>query len=325
MQKPSRLFIFVLILTPANSVEVSNKHLVIRCTVKFNELSDDPKTLFDTGVTGEAFMDKRYAQQQGFFSIPLIRLIPLQGFDGNVTGSGPVTHFAYILFAPPGHKPQFTRFFLTDIPQFPIVINLPWMKNKFTTIRLKPDISTINFEQLDQIYEPVTVPETMETNSLTAIDNSGQLFSPLLANLNNYQPPSVEKIPDEREHELEEFPISRKRKLPEQRSQKRKRARILKKGKTEESPKELVKDELPEVPFEIKMITAAPFFHVSKQKGVKLFSVFLKNVEKALKPKQHTIRSLNCLQSFTIFLNYFLIKKQTNYHRISRTTTKSNS
>ena len=111
MQEPSRLFISVLILTPANSVKISNKHLVIRCTVKFNELSDDPKILFDTGATGEIFMDKRYAQQQRFFPIPLIRFIPLQGFDGNIIGSGPVTHSVYILFAPPGHKPQLTRFF----------------------------------------------------------------------------------------------------------------------------------------------------------------------------------------------------------------------
>ena len=92
-------------------MEVSNKHFVIRCTVKFNKLSDDPKTLFDTSVTGETFMDKRYTQQQGFFPIPLIRFIPLQGFDGNATGSGPVTHFIYIFFVPPGHKPQLTRFF----------------------------------------------------------------------------------------------------------------------------------------------------------------------------------------------------------------------
>ena len=51
---------------------------------------------------------------------------------------------------------------------------------------------------------------------------------------------------------------------------------------------ELVKpfDELPEAPFEIKMIAAAPFFHVSKQEGVELFSASLKDVEKALKPKQ---------------------------------------
>ena len=216
LQKPTRFFISVLILTPANSVEVSNKHLVIRCIVKFNELSDDPKTLFDTGATGETFMDKRYAQQQGFSSIPLIKFIPLQGFDGNATGSGPVTHFVYILFAPPGHKPQLTRFFLIDIPQFPIMIGLPWMRSKFTTIRLKPDVSTIDFKKLDKINEPVNTPETMEINSLTKPGN--------------YQFPSVEKIPDEGEpEELQPF---KKRKLPGQRSQERKKgANFEKRGK----------------------------------------------------------------------------------------------
>ena len=55
-----------------------------------------------------------------------------------------------------------------------------------------------------------------------------------------------------------------------------------------EIPEEELFKKLPEVPFEIKMITAAPFFHVSKQKGVELFSASLENVEKTLKPKQHT-------------------------------------
>ena len=115
LQKPTRFFISVLILTPANSVEVSNKHFVIRCTVKFNELFDNPNTLFDTGVTGEVFMDKKYAQQQGFLPMFLILFIPLQSFDGNVTGSGLVIHFVYIIFVPPGHKPQFQHLFLIDI------------------------------------------------------------------------------------------------------------------------------------------------------------------------------------------------------------------
>ena len=56
------------------------------------------------------------------------------------------------------------------------------MKNKFTTIGLKPDISTINFEQLDNRNEPVTAPESIETNSLTKINNSGKFSSLLLAN-----------------------------------------------------------------------------------------------------------------------------------------------
>ena len=237
MQKPTRLFIFVLISTPANSVEVLNKHLVIRCTVKFSELFNNPNTLFDTGVTGEIFMDKKYAQQQGFPPMFLIRLIPLQSFDDNVIGSGLVTHLVYILFVPPSHNPQFTRLFLIDIPQFPIMINLPWMRSKFTTIRLKPDVSTIHFKKLNRINEPINTPETMEINSL--------------AKSGNYQPPSVEEIPDEGEpDELQPFS---KKKLPGQRSQERKKARILKRGgKLPQHPDEkhpdekLVKKELPE-------------------------------------------------------------------------------
>ena len=298
--KAITFFIFVLVLAPANSVEVSNKDFVSRCTVKFNELFDDPIILFDTGVINKAFMDKKYAQKQRIPSIFLIRFIPLQSFDGNFIGSGLVTHFAYLFFAPLNHKPQLTRFFLTDIFQFPIFIGLPWMRSKFTTIRFKPYISTINFEQLDEMNEPVTTPEIMETNSLTEISNSRQLSSPLLAKSGNYRPLSVEKIPDERE--FEEIPIFKNRKLPGQRNQERKRTRILKKGEKfsalpdEELVKklpdeELIKKEFPEffeVPFEIKIVTAAPFFHVFKQKRMELFSASLKDVEKTLEPKQHT-------------------------------------
>ena len=87
------------------------------------------------------------------------------------------------------------------------------MRSKFTTIRLKPDVSTIDFKKLDKINEPVNTPETMEIDSL--------------AKSGNYQPPSVEEIQDEEEpEELQPF----KKKLPGQSSQERKKARILKRG-----------------------------------------------------------------------------------------------
>ena len=133
--KAITFLLFIIILSLTSSIKFSNnKHFVSRCTIKFNELFDDPIILFDTDVIGEIFMDKKYAQQQG---IILIRFIPLQSFDGNFTGSGPVIHSVYIFFAPFGHKLQFTRLFLTDIPQFFIIISLPWLRSKFTIIRLK--------------------------------------------------------------------------------------------------------------------------------------------------------------------------------------------
>ena len=45
------------------------------------------------------------------------------------------------------------------------------MKNKFTILRLKLDILTIDFEQLNKTKEPVTSFEILETNSLTKTGN----------------------------------------------------------------------------------------------------------------------------------------------------------
>ena len=89
----------------------NNKHFDFRYTIKFNKLFDHLIILFDTGVIGEIFMDKKYAQQQGILFIFVIRFISLQGFDGNIIGLGPVIHFVYLFFVPLGHKPQFTRCF----------------------------------------------------------------------------------------------------------------------------------------------------------------------------------------------------------------------
>ena len=71
------------------------------------------------------------------------------------------------------------------------------MKIKFTIIKLNPDFSTNDSEHMNKIIEPVIMPETMETNSLTELKNSGYPSSPLVAKTGNYQLPSVKKIPKE--------------------------------------------------------------------------------------------------------------------------------
>ena len=289
MQGPSRFFISALTLTPASSVKVSNKHLVSRCIIKINGKSENPTTLLDTGVTGEAFMDRSYALQHRIPFISLIKAILLRGFDGNLTGSGPVTHFVYIPFALPGCIPQLTRLFITDIPQFFIVIGFLWMRSKFTTIKLRFDVSIIVFEHFEQTeHTTETITEPTETNSF--------------AQLGNYRPLTVEEIPDEGEPELPTI------------SSQRKKARTFRK-----------KDEIPlfdevivpfveapqlfETSLEIKMIATAPFFHVSKQERVKLFSASLKDVEKTFQPKHRTYPAIKLFQKFHEFFELFSEKE----------------
>ena len=91
------------------------------------------------------------------------------------------------------------------------------MKTKFTTIRLKPYISTIDFEQLDKTNEPITSFKTSETNSLTKTSNLIRFprKKTSLAKLSNYQFFSVKKVPDEEELDLliKKFSIVKKNPL----------------------------------------------------------------------------------------------------------------
>ena len=66
-----------------------------------------------------------------------------------------------------------------------------------------------------------------------------------------------------------------------------------------------------ETSLEIKMIAAVPFFHVSKQKRVELFSASLKDVEKAFQPKHRTDPTTKLFQKFHEFFELFS-EKETN-------------
>ena len=160
------------------------------------------------------------------------------------------------------------------------------MKSKFTTIKLRPDISIIAFEHSEQTTEPTTEPA--ETNSL--------------AQLSNYLPFTVEEIPDEGEPELPT--INPKKKLPGQRNKKNETPLL------DETIAPSIEAPQPfETSLEIKMIAAALFFYVSKQEGVKLFSVSLKDVKKAFQPKHRTDPAIKLPQEFHEFLVLFSEKK----------------
>ena len=166
------------------------------------------------------------------------------------------------------------------------------MKNKFTTIKLRFDVSTIIFENPEQTTEKIVWPS--------------ETFS--FAQLSNYQFPTVEEILDEGEPELPTI--------------------SSKKGdEIQEAVQEITvpsNELLPpsETPFEIKMIATAPFFYVCKQKKVKLFSASLKDIKKTSNLKVVPTQPPNCLTSSTNSLNCFLRKKPINCLRTAFMTTK---
>ena len=153
------------------------------------------------------------------------------------------------------------------------------MKSKFTTIKLKPDVSTITFEDPEQTTEKIVGP--------------AETFS--LAQLNNYQFPTVEKI----------FLTKGNLNCPQS---------IRKKNGIQEAVQEATvpsNELLPpsETPLEIKMIVTAPFFHVCKQERIKLFSASLKDIKKVLQPKRRTDPATKLPHEFHEFLELFSEKE----------------
>ena len=193
-------------------------------------------------------MDKKYAQQQSIPSIFWYYLFHCKILIEIQLVQGPwfilYIYFSFLLAT----NHNLHAFFL-DIFRFPIIINLPWMKNKFTTIKLKLNISTINFEQFGKMNKPITAPEAMETNWLTEINSSGRFPLPLLVKTGNYRSFSVKEIPDEGEPDsiIEEFPIFKKENsLVSVTREKRKPETLKKREKFPEE--ELVKRRAPRSP-----------------------------------------------------------------------------
>ena len=176
------------------------------------------------------------------------------------------------------------------------------MSNKFTTIKLRPDVSTIVFEHFDQTTETTIEPANMNS----------------FAQLSNYQFLTVEKFPDERESES--LAISRKN---------NNEIHEITAPSREFQEFTVPSDEPPppfETPFEIKMIATAPLFHVYKQKKSKTVLGFPKKRKK--KPSSLNVILTQLPSGFTSstnFSNCFLRKKLINCPRTAFMTTKSTS
>lgn len=100
--------------------------------------------LIDTGGSGHAFIDADYAKTH---CLPLISLpIPrvLRVFDGRDAVSGNVTHIVRLDLALGDHVSRQTPLYVTQLPEFPIVIGLPWLRAHKAIIDLSTDSITFN-------------------------------------------------------------------------------------------------------------------------------------------------------------------------------------
>ena len=98
-------------------------------TLRYNGKTIQVIVLFDTGATRYLFIDSDFAQRLQLLIFPLKQPRNLEGFDGKPTDTGPITSYALADFQVPGGPMESTPFFVTRLPQVPIIIGLSWMRH----------------------------------------------------------------------------------------------------------------------------------------------------------------------------------------------------
>jgi len=104
---------------------VNNDHLVLSGNLESNKINVNLSVLIDIGATDYAFIDDSFAQRHFLPCFSLSEICTLQRFDGQSVVSGPITHYALVKLRVPSEELEETPFYVTQLPQFPVVLDLP--------------------------------------------------------------------------------------------------------------------------------------------------------------------------------------------------------
>jgi len=120
-----------------NALDVANpnswdRSITVDCRLWQKGRQANARVLIDTGASGIGFINKIFAQDNGFTLTPLDRHIDVFGFNGKRTVSGRITHVAVLRLRYLNHE-ELIKLFVTTLGH-PVILGQPWMKLHKVTI-----------------------------------------------------------------------------------------------------------------------------------------------------------------------------------------------
>ena len=261
----------------------TNEALVIPCTLG-NSSEISTHSLLDTGATGVAFIDKAMARHVcnmlKISFLPLAKPKPLKGFDGKP--ARPITHTIYPTLTVQGHFELLAPMLVTSLGQHPIILGKPWMRkhgvildmscDKLTfwpghcqhsgaSVKLEDESAVPPVKELAstlKVNEPIG-KEQLVNNTLKYMIPANRKAAPKAVAPKAVAPKAVAShaAPQAREAEQAKVP------------------KIILKASSAASPCA----EKPTRPLELAMVGAAPFQYLTKQKGVEIFGISMRDLE----------------------------------------------
>jgi hypothetical protein len=120
-----------------NSVIISEtketkSHFHILCYLKGRHRTVKVAAMVDSGATA-LFVDKKYAESQKMWQIPLEHPIRLHNIDGTLNEAGSITHKVKLSLKV-GSDEEIFEFYVTSLGPEKVILGLPWLRHRNPTI-----------------------------------------------------------------------------------------------------------------------------------------------------------------------------------------------
>ena len=262
----------------------TDKALVVPCTLS-SRAQIETRSLLDTGATRVAFIDETMARHVcnmlKISFLPLAKPKPLKGFDGKP--ARPITHAIYPTLTVQGHSELLAPMLITSLGQHPIILGKPWMQKHGVILDMSCDKLTFwpgycqhsragRKPKDESSILPVKelASETLKTNEPMRKELSANNTPKYIIPARKASPKASTKTAPEPAPESSNTKRARDSKamIPKTilRASTQPRA-------TEPRAKESAK------PLELAIVSAAPFQYLTKQKGVEIFGISMRDFE----------------------------------------------
>ena len=275
----------------------TDEALVVSCTLRnHNEISSH--SLLDTGATGVAFIDETIARHVcdvlKISFLPLAKPKPLKGFDGKP--ARPITHAIYPTLTVQGYSKFLAPMLVTSLGQHPIILGKPWMRKHGVILDMSCNKLTFwpghcqHSEASRKLEDELSVPPVKElAPTLMTHEPMGKKRS--ANNAPKYVIPArkaaAPKVAPKIAPKTASEPSNAKRARDPKAAPKAEISKAILKAPPQpraQSPRAKESTR----PLKLAMVGAAPFQYLTKQKGVEIFGISMRDLEyqlnKAEKP-----------------------------------------
>jgi len=103
---------------------MNNDHLMLSDNLESNKINVNLFVLIDINVIDYAFIDDSFAQRHFLLCFSLFEICTLQKFDNQSVVFNSITHYTFVKLQVLSEKLEETLFYITQLSQFSVVLDL---------------------------------------------------------------------------------------------------------------------------------------------------------------------------------------------------------